>query len=138
MNPTGGVGAAHAIHDAVALANWIRTLRKPTVKEIEKVFKKYRAERYPIAKEAFASSQLFRRNFGKNKTAAMTRAMIKRMPLWMYRLVSKKMFSARNQVSFLPLVKDTGSVKPRYQASLHKTLQILQEQEGLINVEINT
>ncbi|KAF9416472.1 hypothetical protein BGZ94_010212 [Podila epigama] len=136
MNPTGGVGAAHAIHDAVALANWITTLRKPTVKELDKVFKEYCAERYPVAKAAYASSQLFRRNFGKNMTSAMTRAMLKRMPFWMYRLISKKMLSARNQVSFLPLVKDTGKGKPRYQPSLQKTLKILKEQEGLSGAEI--
>ncbi|KAF9427717.1 hypothetical protein BGZ94_004319, partial [Podila epigama] len=65
MNPTGAVGASHAIHDAVSLANWINTLRSPTVNELEKVFKEYRAERYPLVKEAYLTSQLFRRNFGK-------------------------------------------------------------------------
>ncbi|KAF9427718.1 hypothetical protein BGZ94_004320 [Podila epigama] len=136
MNPTGAVGAAHAIHDAVALANWISTLRRPSVHELEKVFKKYRAERYPIVKEAFASSQMFRRNLGKDMTSAMTRGFIKRMPYWMYRMISKKLFSIRNQVSFLPLVEDNGKVKPRYQASLHKTLRILMEQGGLTNTQI--
>lgn len=65
MNPTGGVGALMAMHDAVALANWISTLRLPTVPQLENVFKEYRAERYPIAKEAFERSQLFTKNLGK-------------------------------------------------------------------------
>lgn len=65
MNPTGGVGALMAMHDAVALANWISTLRLPTVPQLEDVFKEYRAERYPIAKEAFERSQLFTKNLGK-------------------------------------------------------------------------
>ncbi|KAF9406180.1 hypothetical protein BGZ94_003215 [Podila epigama] len=136
MNPSGGLGAVHAIQDAVALANWIRTLRSPTVKELGKVFQEYRAERYPLAKDAFATSQMMRRNFGKNISAAMTREFMKRMPFWMYKMISKKSCVWRYQVSFLPLEEDTGKLKPRYQASLHKTLKILKEQEGLTGPEI--
>lgn len=65
MNPTGGVGALMAMHDAVALANWISTLRLPSVSDLEDVFKEYRAERHPVAKEAFERSQLFTKNLGK-------------------------------------------------------------------------
>ncbi|KAF9403827.1 hypothetical protein BGZ94_004492 [Podila epigama] len=136
MNPSGGVGAAHAIQDAVALANWISTLRKPTMKELETVFEEYRTERYPIAKEAFVICQTLRRNFGKNMSSVMTRGIIKRMPTWLYRLIVKKAFLARSQVSFLPLVEDTGSSKPRNQPSLQKTLEILKEQQGLTGAEI--
>ncbi|KAF9395420.1 hypothetical protein BGZ94_006561 [Podila epigama] len=103
MNPSGGIGAGHAIQDAVALANWINVLREPTVNELEEIFQEYRSERYPIVKEAFAMSQILRRNLGK--------------------------------VFFLPLVEDKGKSKPRYQASLHKTLKILLEQELLTNLE---
>lgn len=65
MNPSGGGGAVRAIDDAVTLANWISTLRMASEEDIEKVFKEYRAERYPIAKEAFVESQMFSRNLGK-------------------------------------------------------------------------
>jgi 2-polyprenyl-6-methoxyphenol hydroxylase-like FAD-dependent oxidoreductase len=65
MSPAGGIGAVTAIHDAVALANWLSTLRLATGKDITNVFKEYRAERYPVAKAAFQSSQLFIRNLGK-------------------------------------------------------------------------
>ena len=65
MNPTGGVGALMAISDAVTLANWISTLGVPEVKDCEKIFKQYKAERYPAAKEAFESSQLFSKTLGK-------------------------------------------------------------------------
>ncbi|KAF9406182.1 hypothetical protein BGZ94_003217 [Podila epigama] len=107
-----GVGAAHAIHDAVALANWISTLRKPTVTELETVFEEYRTERHPVVKEAFC--------YLPNGSP----------------MIVKKAFLARYQVSFLPLVEDTGNSKPRYQASLHKTLEILKEQQGLTGAEI--
>ncbi|KAF9402223.1 hypothetical protein BGZ94_004997 [Podila epigama] len=136
MNPSGGLGAVHAMQDAVALANWIRTLRSPTVRELKKVFQEYRTERYPIVKDAFSTSQMFRRNFGKNLSSVMTREFMKRMPFWVYRLISKKICASRYQVSFLPLVEDKGKVKLRYQASLHKTRKILKEQEGLTGPEI--
>ncbi|KAF9426596.1 hypothetical protein BGZ94_006281 [Podila epigama] len=136
MNPSGGVGAAHAIHDAVALANWISTLRKPTMKELETVFEEYRTERHPVVKEAFAICQMARRNFGKNMSSVMTRSLLQRIPSWLYRMIVKKTFVARNQVSFLPLVEDTGSSKPCNQPSLQKTLKILKEQEGLTGDEI--
>ncbi|KAF9396818.1 hypothetical protein BGZ94_006439, partial [Podila epigama] len=120
----------------------------PTVNDLEKIFQEYRAERYPIVKEAFAICQMARRNFGKvgialdashsydinNMFSAMTRVFIKRMPPWLYRMIVKKAFLARYQVSFLPLVEDTGSSKPRYQRSLHKTLKILEALEELANL----
>ncbi|KAF9376060.1 hypothetical protein CPB97_011064, partial [Podila verticillata] len=65
MNPSGGGGAVRAIDDAVTLANWLSTLRMASEEDIENVFKAYRAERYPIAKEAFVESQMFSRNLGK-------------------------------------------------------------------------
>jgi 2-polyprenyl-6-methoxyphenol hydroxylase-like FAD-dependent oxidoreductase len=65
MSPAGGVGAIIAIHDAVTLANWLSTLQMATDKDVREVFKEYRAERYPVAKEAFESSQMFIRNLGK-------------------------------------------------------------------------
>lgn len=68
MSPAGGAGAVTAIHDAVTLANWISTLRYATEKDVEKVFKEYRAERYPVAMQAFESSQMFIQNLGKVKT----------------------------------------------------------------------
>ncbi|KAF8982019.1 hypothetical protein BGZ52_002274 [Haplosporangium bisporale] len=97
MNPSGGGGAVRAIDDAVTLANWLSTLRMASEEDIENVFKEYRAERYPIAKEAFVESQMFSRNLGKR-------------------------YSIRNQASFLPLVKDNAPVRPAHQPSLHKTL----------------
>lgn len=67
MNPAGGVGGLVAMHDAVALANWISTIQTPSVSYLEKIFKEYRDERYPVAKEAFESSQLYTKFLGKVK-----------------------------------------------------------------------
>ncbi|KAG0035294.1 hypothetical protein BGZ82_005333 [Podila clonocystis] len=49
MNPCGAAGAVTAMHDAAALANWISTLRFPSMTDLDQVFKEYRAERYPVA-----------------------------------------------------------------------------------------
>lgn len=67
MNPAGGVAGLVAIHDAVALANWLSTLHSPTLRDMDKVFKKYRDERYPVAKQAFQSSQMYTKFLGKVK-----------------------------------------------------------------------
>lgn len=65
MSPAGAAGALTALHDAVALANWIYTLQSPSLSDIDAVFNEYRAERYPVAKAAFKTSQMFGRNLGK-------------------------------------------------------------------------
>jgi 2-polyprenyl-6-methoxyphenol hydroxylase-like FAD-dependent oxidoreductase len=65
MNPTGAMGGITAIHDAVTLANWLSTLRLAEPEDVERVFLEYRAERYPVAKEAYKSSQMFTYNLGK-------------------------------------------------------------------------
>lgn len=52
-------------HDAVALANWLSTVQLTEQEEIEKVFKEYCTERYPAAKAAFDTSQMFTRKLGK-------------------------------------------------------------------------
>ncbi|KAF9309296.1 hypothetical protein BG003_009925 [Podila horticola] len=127
MNPSAGIGGVQAIHDAVTLANWLSTLRMPREEEIEKVFKEYRTERYPVAKAAFETSQMFTRNLGKNLISTFVRGMMKRLPVWLWKRIVFKMYSARPQASFLPLVDDIAQVKPTYQRSLHKTLAIHKE-----------
>ncbi|KAG0019141.1 hypothetical protein BGZ82_000234 [Podila clonocystis] len=128
MSPAGGVGAIIAIHDAVTLANWISTLRFATVEDIGKAFKDYRAERYPVAKEAFESSQMFIQNLGKNVRASLVRGLIKRLPHWLWRRIILKKVAARSQASFLPQVEDIAKkAKRSYQPSLHKTLAIHKE-----------
>ncbi|KAI9238084.1 MAG: hypothetical protein BYD32DRAFT_451261 [Podila humilis] len=131
MNPSGGLAGIHAIHDAVTLANWLSTLRSAGQKEVEKVFKEYRTERYPVAKVAFETSQMFTHNFGKNLLSAYIRALMKRLPMWLWKKIICRMYSTRPQCSFLPLVADNASIKPSYQRSLRKTLKIHREQANI-------
>ncbi|KAF8979485.1 hypothetical protein BGZ52_004855, partial [Haplosporangium bisporale] len=124
LNPSGGAGALTAIHDAVALANWIATLHKPKLEDIEAIFAEYQAERLPIAREAVATTKFFKSMGGKSITASLSKSLFRNLPQWLLRLVVIKMVAARPQVSFLPLVEDKGSKKPIYQPSLEKTLAI--------------
>ncbi|KAG0339380.1 hypothetical protein BG000_002241 [Podila horticola] len=128
MNPCGAAGAVTAMHDAVTLANWISTLRFPSMTDLDQVFKEYRAERYPVAKEAFETSQMFAKMAGKTLMAVFVRSSMKRVPSWLWKRLLIKMSQARPQCSFLPLVEDKGEVKPLLQPSLHKTLSLAKQQ----------
>ncbi|KAG0092546.1 hypothetical protein BGZ92_009443 [Podila epicladia] len=128
MNPCGAAGGVTAMHDAAALANWISTLKFPSLTDLDQVFKEYRAERYPVAKEAFETSQLFTKMAGKSLAAALVRASMKHIPPFLWRRILISMSASRPQVSFLPLVEDKGEVKPLYQPSLHKTLALAKRQ----------
>ncbi|KAF9300973.1 hypothetical protein BGZ74_007294 [Mortierella antarctica] len=65
LNPSGGAGALSAMHDAVALANWISTLQKPKLADVEAVFAEYQTERLPAVQEAAATTRLFKRMGGQ-------------------------------------------------------------------------
>ncbi|KAG0331522.1 hypothetical protein BG004_001628 [Podila humilis] len=127
FNPAGGVGATIAMHDAVCLANWLSTLRCADTTQIQNVFKEYRKERYPIAKAAYESSKTFRHNLGKNMMAAVVRGLIKRMPPWLFRMMTTASFRARPQASYLPLIDDVAKIMPSPQQSLIKTTPLLKK-----------
>ncbi|KAG0346439.1 hypothetical protein BG005_000740 [Podila minutissima] len=125
LNPAGGAGALTAIQDAVALGNWICALQAKDKDGITRIFKEYRDERYPVVKAAFATSQVFRNLGGTNLKALLTRMVFKNMPKWLMEKVIIRRTRSRPQVSFLPLLKDNGSVPPMAQPSLEKTLPII-------------
>ncbi|KFH66033.1 hypothetical protein MVEG_08134 [Podila verticillata NRRL 6337] len=125
MNPAGGAGAISAIHDAVTLANWICALQPKKASDISMIFKEYYDERYPIVKEANEQSQMLSKVNGKGLVPVVLRALLKRIPYWLWRKMLVKMSLSRPQVSFLPLAEDKGTLTPKYQPSLQKTLEIL-------------
>ncbi|KFH61720.1 hypothetical protein MVEG_12442 [Podila verticillata NRRL 6337] len=75
MSPAGGLGAIVSIHDAVTLANRLSTLRFAVEEDIDKMFKEAPAERYPIAKAGFESSQVFNRYLGKSMVVSLVRGL---------------------------------------------------------------
>ncbi|KAF8951051.1 hypothetical protein BGZ52_000563 [Haplosporangium bisporale] len=130
LNPAGGAGAANAIHDAVTLANWITTLETKSLPELENIFKEYHAERYPVAKAAFNTSQLFSKLATRSLAGFLTKTLLRHVPAWLNYRMLMRMSSNRPQLSFLPLIKDTGAAPPLPQPSLYKTLAILKKRES--------
>ncbi|KAG0362307.1 hypothetical protein BG005_006137 [Podila minutissima] len=124
LNPAGGVGALNTIQDAVALANWICALQSKHVSELEKCFKEYHAERFPVVQEGFETSRMMTHVGGKTFKATVMRAFFKYMPRFIWAKLLTQICANRPQLSFLPLVEDKGTVPPAYQPSLHKTLAI--------------
>ncbi|KAG0204434.1 hypothetical protein BGX28_003616 [Mortierella sp. GBA30] len=126
LSPSGGVGATSAMHDALCLANWINILPgKPTKEDTERIFKEYRAERLPVAQENYRASQFFTKINEKTWGGALARYVRNNMPLWMWRMVLKRLAMQRPQAAFLPSVPDTGKVERAAQPSLTKTQAIL-------------
>ncbi|KAF9428396.1 hypothetical protein BGZ94_002536 [Podila epigama] len=65
VNPTHGDAATLAIHDAAALANWISTLKTPSLSDLDKAFQEYKAERQSAAKHSYDHSQRVVKKLGK-------------------------------------------------------------------------
>ncbi|KAG0083718.1 hypothetical protein BGZ92_010537 [Podila epicladia] len=102
--------------------------------DIEATFKEYRAERLPIAKEAFGNSRMFDNIGGKGFVAKFTRAMMKHCPKILWRMLLTKMTENRGQATFLSLVEDKGTSQPKYGASYYKTLEI-QRKKPAVRIE---
>ncbi|KAF9334552.1 hypothetical protein BG006_001968 [Podila minutissima] len=134
LHPSGGAGALTAMHDAVALANWISSLKGTSLAHLKPIFKEYYAERFPIAKETFATSHMLSKIPGKGFVSRVTKEIFRRMPAWMFRLVVLRVAAARPQVSFLPLVEDKGTAKVQLQPSLSKTLALQEQRKKAVPV----
>ncbi|KAF9909072.1 hypothetical protein EC991_009133 [Linnemannia zychae] len=132
LHPAGGQGANMAFLDAVALANWINVLPTTQVKDLEKAFKSYRNERYTAAEAASNHSKNMRKFYAKasDRGAAITRFIYKNMPFWLWKIIMVKMSANRPQVSFLPAVKDTGTVPVMELESFRETLKIIKAREA--------
>ncbi|KAI1288694.1 hypothetical protein EDD11_009705 [Mortierella claussenii] len=131
-HPAGAAGAVNAMHDAVALANWISVLDSTTIESVEHIFSEYKQERHPAAVASFNSGKVMNTISGTYLVPRISRFIIKNMPTWLYRMALKTMTANRPQVSFLPLVKDTGTIPPNYQPSLEKTLAIHKARVGVV------
>ncbi|KAF9928057.1 hypothetical protein FBU30_002657 [Linnemannia zychae] len=132
LHPAGGQGATMAFHDAVALANWINALPSTQVKDLDFAFKAYRHQRHAAAiKAAFRSKQMCK-FYGKanDRGAAIARYIFKNMPFWIWKLSMINPAANRPQVSFLPFVKDSGTVPAENHESFRETLKILKEKEA--------
>ncbi|KAF9563169.1 hypothetical protein EC968_004977 [Mortierella alpina] len=129
IHPAGSRGAIGAIQDAICLANWINVIPSTSLEDMEKVFKEYQAERLPSVKADFVFGQRMAHVSARNFKAKIVRYMAKNMPDWLWTFSHTKNVANRPQVAFLPLVQDEGTVRPQYQPSLHKTLEIIRARD---------
>ncbi|KAF9905574.1 hypothetical protein EC991_001535 [Linnemannia zychae] len=119
FNPAGGAGAVNAMHDALTLANYVNALpHHPSADQITHAFKAYREERIQWVQEAFDTSKFFKVMAAKTIVSKIIRLCAKYMPASVQRRASVRMAINRPQISFLPRVDDTGSVRPALQPSL--------------------
>lgn len=64
MHPAAGQGAVNAMQDAITLANVIASIpSKDEERNITKAFKKYKAERFPLAQSAYNLSHTLSKSF---------------------------------------------------------------------------
>ncbi|KAG0270961.1 hypothetical protein BGZ95_001311 [Linnemannia exigua] len=78
------------------------------MEDIEYAFKVYKEERLPWVEEAFESSKVHRTMVGQSFASKVTRFVSKHMPVWMFQHIEARSCRYRPQVSFLPLVENTG------------------------------
>ncbi|KAF8962168.1 hypothetical protein BGZ46_001219, partial [Entomortierella lignicola] len=121
MNPAGGLGAQSAMNDAVVLANYINTLTTIESKDVEKVLKAYKDERYPVAKAAVQTSSSMANSIRQDYVGRLVRFLMNNMPNWLRLAIGSGAMRSRPQISFLPIAKDRCTVKALYQPSLEKT-----------------
>ncbi|KAF9970962.1 hypothetical protein BGZ73_006176 [Actinomortierella ambigua] len=131
MLPSAGQGAVNAMHDAVVLANNLYDLvDRPSLKDLNLCFNRYRSERYPMAKMAFhLSQQQSKLISGQSLTDRMMRKMVfNYIPQFIQNKAMEKPNAYRPQVNFLPMVPDRGTYKvlrrtisKRYQEELESS-----------------
>ncbi|KAF9426481.1 hypothetical protein BGZ94_006468 [Podila epigama] len=130
MHPAGGMGASSAIQDAAILANWINALSdNPSISEVTKAFKAYKAERLPVVMDRQAISKFNSCVFETTWKGACARFALNHLPKWIMDRAAYRHVPCRPQVAFLPLVDDYGTIKASRQPSLEKTLPIVKRRQ---------
>ncbi|KAG0009213.1 hypothetical protein BGZ80_002626 [Entomortierella chlamydospora] len=85
FHPSGGQGAANAIHDAIALANCLYNMTDSSLQSINTAFKEYYAQRHDRVEEVFKRSH------------------------FMSKLLNGQNSEYRPQVAWLPLIENRGN-----------------------------
>ncbi|KAG0030242.1 hypothetical protein BGZ82_007514 [Podila clonocystis] len=120
MHPAAGQGAVNAMQDAITLVNVIASLPSKEMDDITECFKIYKSERYPPALAAFNMSHTLSKSFEKTLQGALVRYTMMYMPPWLNKIAMAKLIQVRPQVNFLPRAEDRGTIKAKYQPSLHR------------------
>ncbi|KAG0053320.1 hypothetical protein BGZ89_002946 [Linnemannia elongata] len=119
------------MHDAIVLANLINGLPfHPVAEEIEAAFKAYQDERFQWVLDAFNSSKVHRTMMGQSMASKFSRFFAKHIPVWLFQRIQEKTCSYRPLVAFLPLIEDTGRVRPAHQPSLSVQAPVENEEKS--------
>lgn len=73
-------------------------------------------------------------HYQANWKTRLIRFLTQNMPNWLWMIMMKRMAENRPQLWFLPQVEDTGTVPPKYQASLQKNLNLVETRESVLVV----
>ncbi|KAF8982508.1 hypothetical protein BGZ46_001120 [Entomortierella lignicola] len=110
LHPAGGLGGRNAMDDAIALANCLYFMKDSSEKSIVSAFESYYKQRYRYAEITYtnsaASSKIL---YGQRPSERLIRRMVlKYIPDWLMRWQVYKTTTYRQQVAWLPLVKNRG------------------------------
>ncbi|KAF9180014.1 hypothetical protein BGZ51_006513 [Haplosporangium sp. Z 767] len=118
MHPSAGLGAVSAIHDAIVLASRLYELPSTSQEDIQKVFKDYKEERYPLAVKSYAASQQMSKLLAQKFINTVVRKVMDNLPTWLWYKVLDRALEYRPQATFLPLAPYKGLMPPSEQTSL--------------------
>ncbi|KAG0082279.1 hypothetical protein BGZ92_011842 [Podila epicladia] len=89
----------------------------------ENAFKEYHAERFPIAKHEYNTSQ----GFTTDCRSMLTGFVLGWLPALVFRQIVIKMYLVHPQASFLPLIEEKGTLELAPLPSMTKTPPILEK-----------
>ncbi|KAG0311566.1 hypothetical protein BGZ97_011801 [Linnemannia gamsii] len=128
--PFAGQGAIQAILDCISLANALYDMNTVSDDDITKAFKRYKSERFPIAKNSVYGSRSFGKllNFQGKLSDFIRTITFNKVPTWILRLATDKLHLHRPQLTYLPMVPDHGTAKAHVQDYSPKYLAKLVEE----------
>ncbi|KAF8947927.1 hypothetical protein BGZ47_007323 [Haplosporangium gracile] len=134
LHPSGGHGAAVAMHDAVALANLIYALPNNTSKEIQQAFAEYKAERMPHVMSSYKSSKILARSSGMDFGGSMALFFSKNIPQFVWNVLWKSMVKNRPVAGFLPKIPSKGAIPAVESASEQKARAAFERRKANVHV----
>ncbi|KAF8965992.1 hypothetical protein BGZ46_000468 [Entomortierella lignicola] len=112
LHPAGGQGARNAMDDAIVLANCLYFMKEPSEKNIKSAFASYYRQRYHHAEARFNSSNFTSKilNGQKRSERFLRKIVLNYVPDWLIRWEVNSTMAYRQQIAWLPLIRDRGEV----------------------------
>ncbi|KAF8958830.1 hypothetical protein BGZ46_001881, partial [Entomortierella lignicola] len=112
LHPAGGQGGRNALDDAIVLANCLYFMKEPSEKNIDSAFASYYKQRYHYAEDIFNSSNFTAKilNGQKRSERFLRHLILNYIPDWLIRMQVNSSMTYRQQIAWLPLIKNRGKV----------------------------